>query len=271
MAIDVSTFAVDIPSGTTVTAGQVIPLSIKDGPGVVRSGNGPAILKRVISWKTNASGFNAFVHVKNSDWVDPIINDTPFMGATVLDRRTSAYQSGNSCPLTPNSSWDVALVVAQSGTASTDTSFFVTIEVDYPNISAIVDPDALIGIPCTLQQSFTITPDAAGTAASAGWHVVNVDILKAGYEYALQKATINVTGTNPGNVTGLVSISNAAGMKGLSRTIPVCGNIESIGMIIEYASRLVKGPMDIRLMLFEPGTPISRDVIITFDFVKRRV
>lgn len=270
MAIDVSTFYIDIASGTTVTKGQAIPMIIKDGPSVVRSGIGAALLKRVISFKIGSSGVGFNVEVKNSDWVDPIINDAPALGPTLLDRRTSAYQSGNSCPLTPNSSWYVVAVPQQSGTVSADCSILCTIEVDYPSVSAIVDPDALVGIPCTLTEEMSITTNAAGACGAASWDVVNVDIFKAGYEYALQKANIDLSGSSVSNVAGFVSITNAAGMRGLSRTIPVSGNNEAICMIVEYASKLVKGPMDIRLMLFET-TATARDAKIVMDYVKRRI
>ena len=268
MAIDVSTFILDVPSGTTFTKGEEIDFIIKDGPAVVRSGFGEAKLKRVLAWKSGSGGIGSYAKVQNSDWIDPLYNDTPVLNATALDRRTPAYQSGDSCPLTPNSSWSVKLVPAWSGTTSADTTYFVTIEVDYPSVSAVVDPDNLIGIPATLQQDFTLTSNANGAGATAKWDVINTDMFKAGYAYALQKASI--AGYSANGVVGLLSISNAAGMRGLTRTIPVCGDASAIGMIIEYASTLVKGPMDLRLMLFET-TATSRTITVSMDFVKRRI
>lgn len=265
MAIDVTTFVIDVPSGTSLTAGEEIQMKVKDGPAVVRSGYGAALLKRVISFKMGAGGVGFRTKLQNSDWVDPVINDAPALGATVLDRRTSAYQSGNSCPLTPNSSWYAAIVPQESKTTTADMSIFMTVEIDYPSISNIVDPDALVGTPCTLIQDFSLTTNAIGAAETAGWVTINADIFKAGYQYALQKVNIDCPGNT--NVCGLLSLSNAAGMRGISRTVPVMGNNEAICMIIEYASKLVKGPMDIKLMLFESAAT-ARTVDVIMDYVK---
>lgn len=41
--------------------------------------------------------------------------------------------------------------------------------------------------------------------------------------------------------------------------------------MIEYASKLVKGPMDISYKLFVSGTATTSNLKLTLDFVKRRI
>lgn len=53
MAIDTSLWAVDIAAGA-ITKGDTFELTCTDGPAVVRSGRGAAILKRITSFKYNA-------------------------------------------------------------------------------------------------------------------------------------------------------------------------------------------------------------------------
>ena len=272
MAIDVSTFAYDLPAGT-YAAGDVVQLVNTSGPAVVRSGRGAAKLKRVSTFMTSNASTGAtywLVSVKNSDWIDGVDNfAVPMQEATAMDRRSGAIQNGHNCDLTPNSAWQVTAVCIGGGTTTTANSITAEIEVDYPSVSAIVDPASLEGIPASISERFTgITVNAVGTATTAKWDIVNVDFFKAGYEYALEKIELTVAGI--ANVSGYISISNAAGMGGLTRIIPMSADRQNIRPLIEYASKLVKGPMDIGFKLFaaSAGTTNPR---LTMDFVKRKV
>jgi len=275
MAIDVSTFAADLPAGT-YTAGDVIELGNVAGPAVVRSGRGPCSLKRTIaSMATNESGsVTAWeIYVQNSDWVDPAISVAiPLSYATALDVRSSAIQSGHDCNLTPNSSWRVWAVCTNGGTTTVANSVIMDIEVDYPQVSAIIDPTQLIGIPASIKYSVTgLAINATGTATTAGWTTFNVDLFKAGYEYALEKIELTVVGGSV-SVAGHVAISNAAGMGGLTRIIPISNSRANIRPFIEYASKLQKGPMDISFKLYnQAGTATTATVNLIMDFVKRKV
>lgn len=271
MAIDTSLFMADIPAGT-YAAGDIVELKIKAGPAVVRSGRGAALLKRVtVGQIGNVSGSDCTwkISVKNSDWIDPMTSvTTSISNATALDERNGAIQRGNDCPLTPNSEWTVIAKCAYATTTTVDNSIFALIDVDYPSVAAIVDPDNLPGIPSTIEYDVaTVNARALGTSAAAAWDVVNVDIFKAGYEYALQK--MEYTGVPS---VGFIALSNAAGMGGLSRIIPITPSSAAIKNKIEYATKLVKGPMDIQFLLFNnAATATTGNVDLLLDFVKRRV
>ena len=267
--IDSSLFGLDVASGTALTAGVEMPLKIIDGPAVVRSGRGAALLKRVHTFRVGAPGVGSFlIKIKNSDWVDPIINECGELAVTTMDRRTGGYQSGNNCDLTPNSSWEVVAVPTRSGTTTAAVSLAALIDIDYPSVSSIIDPETLPGIPCSILESFPgMTPTGAGTIETATWTIHNVDIFKAGSEYALQKCSISSNAT--GDVV-LVGLSNAAGMAGLTRIIPCYVDPNTICNIVEYSSKLVKGPMDIKVKGFST-TNTSRTYDVLMDYVKRRM
>ena len=272
MAIDSSLFMADIPAGT-YAAGDKVELTIKAGPSVVRSGRGAALMKRVtVGQVGNVTGSGSAwrISIKNSDWVDPMTSVTvSLFDLTALDERNGAIQRGNDCPLTPNSSWVVEATCAYATTTTVDNTIFAILDIDYPSVAAIVDPDALPGIPTTIEY---VTPaavngNALGTSTAATWNVFNSDIFKAGYEYALQK--MEFTGIA---AAGFIALSNAAGMGGLTRIIPISPQSASIKNKIEYATKLVKGPMDIQFMLFaNSGTASTGTVDLLLDFVKRKV
>lgn len=272
MAIDSSLFMAQIPAGT-YTAGDTISLKIKAGPAVVRSGRGAAVLKRltvgIIGNTANAMSYWK-VKVKNSDWVDDMISATaPLFNVTALDERCGCVQRGNNCELTPNSSWEVEAEAIVTTTTTTPNDIFAIIDIDYPSVSSIVDPDALPGIPTTIpyMTPAAITINAAGTSDTVTWDIFNTDIFKAGYEYALQK--IEIIGIN---AAGFIALTNAAGMAGLCRIIPASDMVEAIRNKIEYATKLVKGPMDIQFMMFaNSGTGTTGTPTVLMDYVKRRV
>lgn len=264
MAIDTSIYAVDISPGA-VNRDDVFQLGCIDGPSVVRSGRGTAVLKRITTFKDGTGG-TFEIYIKNSDWIDPAVNLAAFIGDTTFDRRTSSYQSGNNCNLTPNSSWEVWARCIEPGTATAQT-LFCLIDVDYPSVSSIIDPDGLTGYPTSISYNCgQITVKATGTGKSnPAWDVFNVDIFKAGYEYALQKMSV----TTSFNTIVFVAISNAAGMGGLQRIVPVVSRDGAIRSVIEYASKLQKGPMDVKIKAYGNAGATQTDIL--FDFVKRKI
>ena len=233
MAIDTSLWAIDIAAGS-ISAGDVFEMICTDGPAVVRSSRGEALLKRMTSFKVGASGVGFKMVFINSDWIDPVINEVGVAGNTTFDTRTGAYQSGNNCPLTQNSSWRVYAVATSSGTATAGTLFGL-IDVDYTSVSSIIDPDSITGIPTTIEVPETFTTIAAGSFVGAGWAGKSEDIFKAGYKYALQKVSVQ----GPATDTAFISFSNAAGMGGLCRIVPCYTDVVSIRSVVEYASVLV--------------------------------
>lgn len=202
----------------------------------------------------------------NSDWIDPVLNEAASSAImTAFDRRTGSYQSGNNCQLTPNSSWRLVATALNSGTATAGT-IFTTIDIDYPSVSSIVDPDAIPGIPSSVMLEKTVTSIAAGSFVGSGWSGGSEDFFKAGYEYALQKMSIiDIAGA-----LGFLSLSNAAGMGGLTRIVPCYSDPSAIRSIVEYASKLTKGPMDVKLKLVTASaSSVTTDIVL--DFVKRKV
>lgn len=273
MAIDSSLFMVDIPAGT-YAAGDTVQLTIKAGPAVVRSGRGAALLKRMTTGIIGStSGSSSFwkISVKNSDWVDEMSSFSATLdSAAALDERSGCVQRGNDCQLTPNSSWEVTATCAWGGTTTVANTLFALLDIDYPSVSSIVDPDSIPGIPTTIEYvaPTTVTFHALGTSSTATWAEDNTDIFKAGYEYALQK--VEAGGMN--SARGFVALANAAGMAGLCRIIPIADPVQNIRNKIEYATKLVKGPMDVRFLFFaNSGTASSGTPDVLFDFVKRKV
>lgn len=273
MAIDSSLFAADLPAGT-YAVGDKVSLGCIAGPAVVRSGRGAAIMKRVTvgmlgavsgsitSWK---------ITVKNSDWVDGMISMTSSIrDGTALDERSGLIQRGNDCPLTPNSSWEVIAECVGGATTTVGNSIFALIDIDYPSVSSITDPDMLVGIPSSIDYipPVAITLGALGSLTTAKWDVFNADIFKAGFEYALQKIEIVTTAASQ----GFVALASAAGMGGLQRIMPISNSPANIRNKVEYATKLQKGPMDIKFLMFaNSGTGTTSNADMLMDFVKRRI
>ena len=269
MAIDVTTFAADLPAGT-YTAGDTVELVCTSGPKVVRSGRGAALLKRISSFFMGPTTGSTHwrIDVQNSDWVDKTSSFAVLMtNPTAMDVRTGAIQAGHDCPLTPNSEWKVTATCIIGNTTTVAASLTAEIEIDYPSVSAITDPTKLAGIPASINVSNAVTINATGSATTANWEIINVDFFKAGFEYALEKVELSVPAAN---VMGYISLSNAAGMGGLTRIIPITADRDNIRPLIEYASKLVKGPLDIGFKLFAT-TASTSTANVTFDFVKRRI
>lgn len=270
--IDSSLFAADIPAGT-YAAGDIVELGCVAGPAVVRSGRGAAILKNITTGILGSvSGSQTIwrISVKNSDWIDDCENFSGQIGSNAaLDVRSGCINRGHDCDLTPNSSWQVTAECMFAGTTTVANSIFALIDIDYPQVASIIDPAKLKGMPTAITyDKGTVTVAALGTLTSSAWNVENVDLFKAGYKYALEKVE-NLTAL--GSV-GFLSIGNAAGMQGLSRIIPIVSNVEAIKQTIDYASILVKGPMDIKTMYFDntTGAGGTSSARIILDYVKTR-
>jgi len=266
MAIDSTLFAADLPAGT-YAVGDTIPLGVVYGPANVRSGRGTAKLKRIFSGLLAGNNTLWRVHVKNSDWIDEAVNFSGYLDQTTcMDVHSGMCQFGNDADLTPNSSWMVYAECVQGATSTVATSVFALIDVDYPQVSAITDPDKLQGLPTSINLDVAGAPvNAHGSMTTSTWKTINVDYLKAGYQYCLQE--ISVIG---GFSCGFVALSNAAGMGGLSRIIPVNTISSAIRATVEYASKLVKGPMDVGLFLFAAAATTT-NVAMTHDYVKRAI
>lgn len=192
----------------------------------------------------------------------------PIREVAALDDRNGGIQRGHDCPLTPNSTWEIYAVCQGTVTTTVANSIYALIDIDYPSVSSIVDPDTLPGIPASIDIPISSVPvKAVGNLAGSSAATYNVDVFKAGFEYALEK--MECVGTTAG-FYGFVTIANAAGMGGLKRIMPFASNPINIRNKVEYASKLVKGPMDIGFNIFT--TSATTDTInLILDFVKRRV
>lgn len=269
MAIDSSLFVADIPAGT-YAVGDIVPLKCIAGPSVVRSGRGAAILKKILTVSINNIAPNWRIHVKNSDWIDEVVNFAGQLNqATVLDDKSGCVQTGHDNNLTPNSSWEVYAECILAATSSADNTLAALIDIDYPSVSAVTDPTKLVGSPTTIDYDVpSVAAVVIGNGENATWISENVDYFKAGYQYCLNHVEATVTG---GTVLGgFVAFSNAAGMGGLQRIIPVNSSINTIRYTVGYASTLQKGPMDIKMMLFA-ASAATVNVFMCHDFVKRRM
>ena len=270
--LDVSLFGATLAAGT-YTAGDVVQLKLIDGPSVVRSGRGAAYLKRITVGQlisASGSGTNWKIHVKNSDWIDDAASfSAPLDSIAALDPQSGCIQSGQDCPLTPNSSWQVWAECVVGGTTTIDNSIFACIDIDFPSVASIIDPRSLQGFPTTISNAITANLQKADIEAAV-WTTVNVDDLKAGYQYALVKPEVR---SASGASVGFLKLSNAAGMGGLNRIIPLASATANLRNNIEYASKLVKGPMDISVMLFSAtGTAVTgASIDVMLDYVKRKV
>lgn len=267
MAIDTTIFAADIPAGT-YTVGDVVPLVCVDGPANVRSGRGKAILKTILAaqFATNTPFWR--IHVKNSDWIDdmesfagPIINQY-----TVFDEESGAVQKGHDCALTPNSGWQVYAECVIGGTSTAANSLFALIDIDYPEVGGVTDPKKAVGFPTSVPYDKSLTTNAFGTLTAASWLSESIDYFKAGYKYVLDAVEMSSSGAG---VVGFVAFSNAAGMGGLTRIIPVASYTSAIRHSIKYSSVLQKGPMEVRLKLFQ-ATAATVSVQTVHDYVKQK-
>lgn len=268
MAIDTTIYMCDIPAGT-YAVGDVINLQNTDGPANVRSGRGSAKLKTIIVG-CFATGTPLWkVHVKNSDWIDDVQNLAgQAYTTTAFDEESGSVQGGHDCDLTQNSGWQIWAECIVAGTSTVANSVFALIDIDYPQVGGVTNPKAAVGYPTSIPlDNAAATVHANGTAIGATWDVVNVDYFKAGYKYVLDAVEIT---SNTNNLVGFVAFSNAAGMGGLTRIIPVNAyQVTAIRHAIKYSSVLLKGPMDVKLKMFA-ATAGTSAVAVIHDYVKQK-
>lgn len=259
MAIDSTLFIGVIPAGT-YAVGDVIPMSVARGPSAIRDGYGPANLKRMFAIGT---GVVAHITFKNSNWVDAAANIVPAPGAAVLSNNSNGVQMGHDADLTPNSTWEVNIVVDEATTTTAAHTMVALIDVDYPSVAAIANPKIEKGIPCSTNRVDSMAVVADGQAALT-WTTYNVDILKAGSRYLMASAAFRATTAT----MGFFSISGAAGQQGLERIIPVVpSNAANLRYDLDYSTPLVKGPFNINYAAI--GTAGTDNAILEIDWVKR--
>lgn len=250
MAIDSTLFAADIPAGT-YAVGDVVNLGCIDGPANVRSGRGAAKLKNIITCQFAGGSVPYWkIHIKNSDWIDDVQSyAAPMNALTAFDEESGAGQSGHDCDLTPNSGWQVWAECVIGGSPTGANSIFALIDIDYPQVSAVTNPKKAVGFPTTIGYNASITSQAVGALVGSTWSVESVDYFKAGYKYVLD--AVEVLSNSLNGFVGFVAFSNAAGMGGLTRIIPVTSDVAAIRYGVEYSSVLLKGPMDIKTKVFQ--------------------
>lgn len=269
MAIDTTLYACPIPVNT-YNVGDKIPMVAIRGPSIVRDGYGAAHLKRVISLCDLSAVAGMFkVNLKNSNWVDGISNpivDTN-TSETSLATNSASVQEGQDLPLVPNSGWYVELECISAVTTTAPADAFCLIDVDYPSVAAIQDPKKVVGFPITIDGTQTITITANGASNAAAWNSFNMDVFKAGCKYLLTETGFSqaVAGV------GFMSISGAAGQAGLERIIPVRPQPAHRGIKypVDYATPLVKGPMNLNFLAF--GTAGTAAIYYYMDFVKKGI
>lgn len=268
MSIDTSIYMADVPAGT-YAAGDIINLVPSDGPANVRSGRGRAILKTVVCGSL-AAGLPLWkIHVKNSDWIDDVQSVAgQAYTTTAFDEESGSVQSGHDCNLTENSGWQIYAECIVGGTSTVANSLFALIDIDYPQVGGVTNPKNAVGFPTSIPIDYpSVTVHATGAAVGSTWDVLNVDYLKAGFKYVLDAVEII---SNTQNLVGFVAFSNAAGMGGLTRIIPVNAyQVTAIRHCIKYSSVLQKGPMDVKLKLFAP-TAGTTAIAAIHDYVKQR-
>jgi len=268
MAIDSTLFAADIPAGT-YAVGDVVQLGCIDGPANVRSGRGPAKLKNIVC--AQALGNTPFwkIHVKNSDWIDDVQSFAAVIAnyPTIFADESGAVQNGHDNELTQNSGWQVWAECVVAGAPTAANSIYALIDIDYPQVGGVTDPKKAAGFPTSISfNKSAATVNAIGTMTTATWETLNVDYLKAGYRYVLDAVEVACQNAN---VMGFVAFSNAAGMGGLTRIIPVTVLLSAIRYNVRYSSVLVKGPMDVKTKFFA-ATAATADVYMAHDYVKQK-
>lgn len=264
MAIDSTLWFADVPAGA-YSVGDIVPLSVKAGPMNVRSGRGQAILKNIVVGTTTGSAPFWKVHIKNSNWVDDVQSFAGQLNQpTSFASDSGLVQSGSNDVLFPNSGWDVWAECIIGGTSTADASIFALVDLDYPSVSAVADPSLISGIPTSIEQTVSVPVYANGNAKNATWSVVSVDYFKAGFVYCL--SAIEMIGNAQLMFVGL---SNAAGMGGLTRIVPLNNSIYGIRHRIAYSSRLVKGPMDVKFMAFGTTSADSISMSFVHDYIKK--
>ena len=265
MAIDSSLFVAEIPAAT-YAVGDSVPLILIRGPSVVRDGYGEAKLKRILTMSDNSASSGAFkIVVKNSNWVDEMSNIALAPSETFLSNDGAAVQQGQDADLYPNSGWSVSAVCVTGVTTTTASDLFCLIDIDYPKVAAVQNPRQVQGNPVTIDNNYATAITNRGSGSALVWTTHNVDFLKAGSKYLITEVGYR-DAVAP--ALGFVAISGAASQAGLERIIP-CNTATQAGIkfMFDYATPLVKGPMNIGLAAL--GTAGTSTGYVYFDFVKK--
>lgn len=125
-------------------------------------------------------------------------------------------------------------------------------------------PKNAVGFPTSIYYEKALTSIAIGQMENSTWTTESVDYFKAGYAYVLDAVEMFDTGP----MFGFIAFSNAAGMGGLQRIIPLNGNTGGIRQAIRYASATVKGPMDVKLKMFTTAAA-AQTVRTIHDYVRK--
>lgn len=269
MAIDTSMFVCDIPAGT-YSVGDVVPMKCIRGPSVVRDGYGIAKMKK-FTCLTGIPAANGGwkVHIQNSNWNDETSNPAVSgNGETAMAENSGGVAFGHDAILRANSGWRVWAECVIGGTLSGANSIVCLIDVDYPQILAVENPQIAQGEPVTIDGQYTITASALGSVETAAvWTTFNVDVFKAGYRYLLTEGSFKDANSS---IMGFFSISGAAGQQGLERIIPCrSAYLGGLKSYLTYSTPLVKGPMNINFLAI--STAGSETAYLYMDFVKRNL
>lgn len=268
MGIDSTVFGLDIPNGTVLNVGDVYPMKVIYGSETVRAGYGSGTLLEMISGVISGGTGGVFrVHVKNSNWIDESISFAgSFNGVSAFDERSGMVQNGAYAVVEPNTKWNVYAEVVQGGTTTGDNSLITKLDIQFDSVSAIVDPNTIVGTPASMVYDFpNATIHGAGTiTTTAHFDAINVNDFKAGYKYCLQEIE-----TYSGARFGMMAFEGSAGMKGLSRVVFLNMDPSAIRQRIRFSPVLEQGPMTIKT-LFMNATAGTGTVVSVVDYVKKQ-
>lgn len=264
--IGTTVFGADVPAGT-YAVGDRLQLIHVDGPATVLTGMGAPTLKSIqaLMLGVNAPVWN--IYVQNDRWIDPVAAVTGVLSsATSCDEKSVSTINGHDCPLDQNSGWSVWAVCIAGATSTGGNSISAVIDIEYPNVSAVVNPEDMVGVPCSITYEAQNVPVAAtGSLIGSSWFTQSVDYFKAGSKYLLDSVGLS---SAVANNCGFIAFSNAAGMGGLTRIIPISNDISAIQRAIKYASVQQKGSFDIRLKLFG-ATATTTNVVMLHNYLKK--
>lgn len=264
--IGTTVFGIDIPAGT-YAVGDRVQLVHTDGPETVLTGMGAPILKSVQALMTGVNAPVWNVYVQNDRWIDPVGAVTGVLSsATSCDEKSVSTINGHDCPLEQNSGWTVYAECIAGATSTGSNSICAVIDIEYPAVNAVISPDEMVGTPCTITWKASNVPVfATGNLAGATWYTKSVDYFKSGTKYMLESVGMS---SAVANNCGFVAFSNAAGMGGLTRIIPISNDISAIQKAIKYASVQLKGSFDVKLKLFGANATTT-DIVMLHNYLKK--
>lgn len=269
--IDSMLYRAILPAGT-YAAGEIIDLALFDGPAVVRDGYGPAILKKIFTVSDNGAPAGGYVTVKNQNWVDEMANILSSSSGNsafgILSQDGPAIQKGGDLSLDPNSAFIVQYVNPVAVTTTADFDIFCQIDIDYPQVAAIANPEQEKGTPMSIVRTDSLSVAAFGTAAT--WTTYSVDQFKAGYRYLLAQVGANAhSGTSTNFNILFLKIHGTAQQNGLAQIIPIIPRLSGTNRFhLDYSVPMVKGPMLLSYLGF--ATAAATDAVtIEFDYIRR--